>query len=158
MLKRHATLIGLSALLLVLVSCSRVQDMQGQFKDLLTVRGDLAKTLGQNDIGVTVTNGAFGAFLTVRIVNSPLNELPAVGKNAKAFEIARQAYRGYPARSALRSVTVVFGIHRSYLGIFSYDGSAGAFRFNASQLADVAPAPSTVSLTGNDAGPFPKFS
>jgi hypothetical protein len=115
--------------------------MEGTFGDLVKARNDLAAALGQNDIGVNLANGAF---LNIRVVNSPLNELSATEKNAKALEIARRAYRSYPSRSALLAVSVEFGIHRSYVGIFSYDGSAGAYRFHATELEAAASAPSAI--------------
>jgi hypothetical protein len=132
-----AVSISLAALLVVLASCDRAREMGGTMGDLLKVRNDLAKALGQNNIGINLTNGTF---LSVRVVNSPLNELPAIEKRAKAREIAQLAYGSYSSRSTLQAVNVNFGVHRSYLGIFNYDSSAGAFRFQASELAD-APSP-----------------
>jgi hypothetical protein len=131
-------LLGFSALLPVLISCSQVQQATSAVKDLIQVQRELAKKLGSNDIGVNLTNGGF---LTIRLVNSPLNELPEVERNAKALEIAQVAYNNYPSHSALQSVSVNFGIHRKYL-IVSYEGSAGVYRFAASQLEAAQPAPS----------------
>jgi hypothetical protein len=102
------------------------------FQDLVVIQTQLVKVLGYSDIRVNLMNGAF---LKVEVANSPLNDLPAEQKKTKAIEIARVAFNADPSRSELKSVSVAFAIHRSYLlGFFTYDNSSDAFSFEVADL------------------------
>lgn len=127
----HAFSIGSLAILMLSVSCGGVQKAKVMFGDLLVVQSQLAKALGRDDIRVNLNNGHL---LNIGVVNSPLNELPTEQKKAKAIEIARLAYNGYPSRYELTGVSVAFAVHRSYLGLFDYDDSTDSFNFEASDL------------------------
>jgi len=100
-------------------------------------------TLGDNNVGVFLSNGSA---LTIRLVNSPLKDLPAGEKATKAREIARLAVESYAPRSTLKSVSVTFAVHRSYLGIFNYDDATDFFRFAMAQLIE-KPSDSSVAPT-----------
>jgi len=100
-------------------------------------------TLGDNNVGVLLSNGST---LSIRLVNSPLKDLPAAEKATKAREIARLALESYAPRSALKSVSVTFAVHRSYLGFFNYDDSTDVFRFDIAQLRE-NPSDSSVAPT-----------
>jgi|ERR1700682_2235630 len=138
MQRRHVVPIGLLAALVALVSCKAIHEMQGTLLDLQKVQRELAKALGRDEIRVFLSNGRF---LNISVVNSPLNGLPADQKRAKALEIARLAYDSYASRSVLQIVTVTFAVHRSYLGVFSYDNSTDSFSFEIHQLTPGTPAP-----------------
>ena len=114
------------------VSCGGVHKVTGMFHDFVVIQTQLVKVLGYNDIRVKLMNGAF---LKVEVVNSPLQELPAEQRKAKAMEIARLAFDADPSRSELKSVSVAFAIHRSnMLGFFNYDNSGDAFSFEVADL------------------------
>ena len=138
MQRRHVVPIGLLAALVALVSCKAIHEMQGTLLDLQKVQQELAKALGRDEIRVFLNNGRF---LSISVVNSPLNGLPADQKRAKALEIARLAYDSYPSRSVLQIVKVTFAVHRSYLGVFSYDNSMDSFSFEIPQLKAGTSAP-----------------
>jgi len=134
--------IGLLGLPLILVSCGALHQVQSMLRDVQPVQRELLKA-GYGDIRVSVVNNlsANETFLTVNVVNSPLRTLPAAQRNAEALEIARLAYKSYPSASTLRSVSVTFSIHRSYLfGMFNYDNSADGVTFEISQLTADSPA------------------
>ncbi len=124
---------GVCACVVILISCGGVREMGTTFQALLNASQEVGKAIGEKNVGIAVTNGKF---LTVRLVNSPLNDLSPAEKSVKAFEIARLAYRAYPSRAALQTVTVVFAIQRSYFGVFRYGGSAGSFRVDATRLVE----------------------
>ena len=132
MQQRFGSAIGLVALSVVLVSCGGVHRMMGTLEDLQKVQRDVGKALGGGEVRVQLNNDRV---LSVGVMNSPLKTAPADQRKAKALELARIAYESYPSRSALKSVSVSFGTHRSYLGVFTYDESGDAFGFEASQLA-----------------------
>jgi hypothetical protein len=128
----HALSIGSLATLMLSASCSSVHELTGTLQDLQAVQGQLVRVLGHNEIRVLVNNGHF---LSIRLVNSPLQDLPPDRKKAKALEIARLAYNGYRSRSDLKSVTVTFAVHRSYLlGFFTYYDSTDSFNFQVPNL------------------------
>jgi hypothetical protein len=129
-MRRAFTLAILVFTTVVLVSCSGVHQVVSTLQDLQKVQAELAKTLGQDAIRVNLNNGS----LNIALVNSPLKELPADQKRAKALEIARLAYRSDPSRSTLSAVSVAFAVHRTYLGFFNYDNSTDSFGFEIAQL------------------------
>lgn len=99
---------------------------------LQAVQSDLTRLTGPNDIRVVLNNGSL---LGISVMNSPLRELPVAQKRAKALEIARLAYKSYRSRTDLRGESVVFGVHRDYLGIFRYENSTDIYRFEISELS-----------------------
>jgi hypothetical protein len=135
--RRPVAVLTFLAFTTVLASCSGVHQLAGIFQDLRKLQLDLAKALGYDQIQVQLINGDS---LQIGVLNSPWKELPADQKNSKALAIARLAYKGYRSRSALRSVTVNFAVHRSYLGVFDYD-SRDPFEFEISQLTSESLAP-----------------
>jgi hypothetical protein len=141
MQRRDLVPIGLLAALVALVSCKAIHEMQGKLQDLQRVQQELSRALRHDEIRVLLSNDRF---LNISVVNSPLRALPVDQKSAKALEIARLAYDSYSSRSALQRVTVTFAVHRSYLGIFTYDNSTDSFSFEIPQLtAGSAPKQST---------------
>ena len=143
MSRRHVLPTVLLAVFMVLTSCSRVQQVAGMVQDLQKVRAELAKTLGFNEITVNLMNDRF---LNIAVMNSPWNDLPADQKSVKALEIARLAYSSFPSRSALSSVSVTFGVQRTYLGVVNYSDSRDSFRFEAPKLTAESPASSPVAV------------
>jgi hypothetical protein len=115
----------------VLTSCNSLHEMRGTLQEVQTVHQELVKSLGYDDIRVGLINSRF---LNIVAVNSPWKALPAIEKAAKALQIARLGYVSYPSRSTLSLVGVTFGVHRSYLGIFSFDDATDSFRFTIPQL------------------------
>jgi hypothetical protein len=119
MRRRHVLTTVFLTTVVFLVSCNGLHQLEGTFQDLLKVQEELSKTLGYDDLRVSLMNVNGSLLLNVAVVNSPWKDLPAGQKNAKAIEIARLAYADYPSRSGLRAVNVTFAIHHTYLGFFN---------------------------------------
>ncbi len=135
MQRRLAPAVGAVAVLSALASCSSIAKMQATLKELKSVQEVVARTTGSQDVRVNLNNGQV---LMVAVANSSLNELPPAGKQAKALEIARLAYRTYASRSALVRVDVAFGVRRSYFGFFNYS-NFDTLNFETSQLINATP-------------------
>jgi hypothetical protein len=138
MQQRNVLPIGLLGALSTLISCKSIHEMQGTLQDVQRVQHGLVRQLGSIEIRVLLSNHRF---LNISVVNSPWKSLPAIEKNAKALEIARLAYNSYRSRSDLDRVSVTFAVHRSYLGVFTYDNSTDSFSFETRELAAATSSP-----------------
>ncbi len=128
---RHLLSIAWVAPLMSIVSCGAAHRLTGTLQNLQIVQRELTRLTGHNDIRVVLNNGTL---LSISIINSPLRSLPVDQKRAKALELARLAYGSYASSDDLRAVSVVFGIHRDYLGIFRYDDLTDIYTFDVSDL------------------------
>ena len=113
-------------------ACNGVREVAGTLRELQQVQRAVSKVVGSDNVSVNVNNGKY---LTIGLVNTPLKELPAAQKKAKALEVAALAYRSYPSKSSVTDVNVVFVVRRSYLMVFNYTDATDVFMFSASELS-----------------------
>ena len=95
----------LAVVLLLSAGCERLQQARTAYADLAAVRRAVQPLVGSSPVEVRMSNGTT---LAVRVVNRPMQALPAVQRQAKARELAAIAYDAYAARRALSGVRVDF--------------------------------------------------
>ena len=113
----------LFALLAPLGGCSSFRGLVGDLQQVMQLQQQLQQQTGQTGLTVNLNNGRF---LLVNFVNSPLAKLPADQKKSKALQVARLAYRDWPKRTDLASITVAF-VSNYDVGPVHYSNSTGQF-------------------------------
>jgi hypothetical protein len=130
-------------LLLALAGCGAARDAARTLGGLQRVQAAVSKAAGGAAVQVNLMNGRY---LSVSLVNSPLGELPADEKKARAEELARVAYGALPSRASLEQVSFTYVVHEQRFLIVNYTQATDVFRFQVAQLADPAdaqPAPAS---------------
>lgn len=105
----------------------------GTFSDLFKIRAKVQKIITTGDIAVNINNGAY---LSISIINSALNNKTSGDRKTTAEKVAAIAYKNYADREHLKEVFVVFASHeRKYL-IVDYNSTIETFSYLAEKLKD----------------------
>lgn len=105
----------------------------GSFKDLFAIREKVQKITESENVAVNINNGAY---LSVTVVNSPLNDKTSEERKSVSNKVARIAYNHYKNRKSLKKIYVAYSAHeRKYL-IVDYTYSVDWFEYSSDVFAE----------------------
>ena len=128
---RPATALVAAVLCVALASCDAARGMAKSLGELQQVQAAVAKEAGSTAVNINLMNGKY---LSVGIVNSPLNKLPRDAKRAKALELARVALQALPRREGLQKVRVTFVVQERRFLIVNFTNATDSFTFDPGEL------------------------
>jgi len=114
-------LVGLACL----SSCS--SGLFKQLSEMSRLRQELMNKFQEKDINVHLQNDVY---LTISLVNSPLNRQDNAAREARAAEVAKFVAKNFPRIQQIKSIWVMFVKSETRLVLFHYSQSVGGFVFN----------------------------
>ena len=98
-----------------------------QLSEIAKLRQELMDKYQEKEINVHLQNDAY---LTISMVNSPLNEADDAARGARAADVAKFVAKRLPSIQQLKSIWIVFVKSETRFVVFHYSRSLGAFVFN----------------------------
>src|ERR1044071_1859254 len=128
-LYRHALWLVLASSLLI-CGCNTVKDLGKTLGDLATVRTELIKKFGEQDINLRSNSFQQQTNISVVYVNSPLNQKRAEERAKRAQETAEIVRQHYPSIKNISEIWVGFMRATTRLVIFHWSEMIEAHGFD----------------------------
>ena len=141
-LRRHALCLVLTSSLFA-YGCSTAKDRRRTLSDLATVRAELIKKFGEQDVNVRANTFQNRTSISVIYVNSPLNQKATEERAKRAQETAEIVRQHYPSIKNVNEIWVGFMRVTTRLVVFHYSEllEVRGFDNEARALRDPGPAP-----------------
>lgn len=139
---RYSLCILLTSCLLA-YGCSTAKDVRKTLGDLTTVRAELIKKFGEEDVNLRVNTYQNRTMISVVYVNSPLNQKTAEERANRAQETAKIVTQHYPSINNVNEIWVGFMRATTRLVIFHWSERIDTYAFDseARSLGDPGPPP-----------------
>ena len=142
-----ALAICLLVALVCLSSCS--SGLFKQLSEIAKLRQELMTRYQEKDVNVHLQNDVY---LTISLINSPLNRQDDAAREARAAEVAQFVVKRLPSIQQIKSIWIVFVKSETRWVVFHYSESLGAFVFNnrGEPIRRNEPLPATTNTTTDD--------
>jgi hypothetical protein len=138
-LGRRLVVLTTAVATLLFASCSR-GEVAGTLRDLQEVQRQVSMLVGTNATAVSV-NLNNSRLLNIGVINSSWNDKPVSDRQQEGRRIAQVAFKSFPSRSDLQTVSVTFVIQRTYFLFLHYTYTRDSFVFEAVDLDTPNPPP-----------------